>query len=77
MFTPATEEPMTIQHRIKRGVSLYSYQYETFLRTMTLDDCIAHAAGIGARFIRDHIMRVTDKSFDDFAGGAWVPLPAH
>ena len=35
---------MTPQHNIKRGVSLYSYQYETFLRKMTLDDCIAHAA---------------------------------
>jgi hypothetical protein len=68
---------MTTQHRIKRGVSLYSYEYETFLRTMTLDDCIAHAAGLGARFIRGHIIRVTGKAFDDVAGGAWVPLPAH
>ncbi len=33
---------------IKRGVSLYSYQEEFFLRTMSLEDCIAHAASIGA-----------------------------
>ena len=24
----------------------------------------------GAPFIRDHIIRVTDRAFDDFAGGA-------
>ncbi|MBC5766748.1 sugar phosphate isomerase/epimerase family protein [Ramlibacter albus] len=40
-----------MKHEIKRGVSLYSYQYEVFLRKMTLDDCIAHAAGLGARGI--------------------------
>ncbi len=33
---------------IKRGVSLYSFQEEYFLRTMSLEDCIAAAAGIGA-----------------------------
>src|SRR3954467_9958199 len=33
---------------IKRGVSLYSYQEEFFLRTMSLEDCIAHAASVGA-----------------------------
>jgi sugar phosphate isomerase/epimerase len=36
---------------IKRGVSLYSYQHEYFLRTMTLEDCIAAAGEIGARGI--------------------------
>ncbi|WP_459983133.1 sugar phosphate isomerase/epimerase family protein [Nocardioides sp. AN3] len=36
---------------IKRGVSLYSYQEEFFLRTMSLEDCIAHAASIGAHGI--------------------------
>ena len=36
---------------IKRGVSLYSFQEEHFLRTMSLEDCIAAAAGIGARGI--------------------------
>lgn len=34
--------------------------------------CLKHAeqgAAEGAPFIRDHIIRVTDKAFDDFAGG--------
>ena len=38
-------------HRIKRGVSLYSFQEEYFLRTMSLEDCIRAAAGIGANGI--------------------------
>lgn len=36
------------------------------------EDCIEHpedAAPKGAQFIRDQIRRVTDKTFDDFAGG--------
>ncbi len=33
---------------IKRGVSLYSYQEEYFLRKMSLEDCIAVSAKIGA-----------------------------
>lgn len=42
--------PMTIerQHTIRRGVSFYSYQEEYFLRTMSLEDCVAHAASVGA-----------------------------
>ncbi len=35
--------------------------------------CLKHpeqGAAEGAAFIRDHIIRVTDKAFDDFAGGA-------
>ena len=35
--------------------------------------CIKHpeqGAAEGAPFIRDHIIRVTDRAFDDFAGGA-------
>jgi hypothetical protein len=34
--------------------------------------CLKHpeqGAAEGARFIADHIIRVTDKAFDDFAGG--------
>ena len=31
-------------HRIKRGVSLYSFQEEYFLRSMTLEDCIQAAS---------------------------------
>lgn len=36
---------------IKRGVSLYSFQEEYFLRTMTLEDCISAAASFGANGI--------------------------
>jgi sugar phosphate isomerase/epimerase len=35
--------------------------------------CLKHpedGAAEGARFIRDHIIRVTERAFDDFAGGA-------
>ena len=32
---------------IKRGVSLYSFQEEYFLRTLSLEDCIVAAAGCG------------------------------
>ena len=35
--------------------------------------CLKHpedGAREGAPFIADHIIRVTDKAFDDFAGGA-------
>jgi sugar phosphate isomerase/epimerase len=35
-------------HSIKRGVSLYSFQQEYFLRQMTLEDCIRVAGEIGA-----------------------------
>lgn len=35
-------------HSIKRGVSLYSYQEEYFLRKMSLEDCIAAGAEVGA-----------------------------
>jgi sugar phosphate isomerase/epimerase len=37
-----------MKHSIKRGVSLYSYQEEYFLRKMTLEDCIAAAVKTGA-----------------------------
>jgi sugar phosphate isomerase/epimerase len=36
---------------IGRGVSLYSFQEEYFLRTMTLEDCVRAAGAIGARGI--------------------------
>ena len=39
---------MVKKHNIKRGVSLYSYQEEFFLRKMTLEDCIAASAKMGA-----------------------------
>jgi sugar phosphate isomerase/epimerase len=39
------------QHQIKRGVSLYSYQEEYFLRKLTLEQCIAEATKLGANGI--------------------------
>jgi hypothetical protein len=36
---------------IKRGVSLYSYQDEYFLRTLSIEDCIRESAAFGARGI--------------------------
>lgn len=36
---------------IKRGVSLYSFQEETFLGQMTIEDCVAFAASMGANAI--------------------------
>lgn len=41
----------TPPHAIKRGVSLYSFQEEYFLRTLSLEDCIRVAGEIGARGI--------------------------
>lgn len=38
-------------HQIKRGVSLYSFQNDTFLRKMSLEDCIRTCAEIGAKGI--------------------------
>ena len=38
-------------HRIRRGVSLYSFQEEYFLRTLSLEDCVRVAGEIGARGI--------------------------
>ncbi len=85
MTTPA--------HSIKRGVSLYSYQHEYFLRTMTLEDCIAAAGEIGARGIEiipeqsiPGFPHLTDEFVEDWFG--WMdkygttpvchrPLPRH
>jgi sugar phosphate isomerase/epimerase len=39
------------RHSIKRGVSLYSFQEEYFLRKLSLEQCIAKAAEIGANGI--------------------------
>ena len=41
----------TPPHAIKRGVSLYSFQEEYFLRSLSLEDCIRVAGEIGARGI--------------------------
>ena len=40
---------------------------------MEWECCLKHpedGAAEGARFIRDHIIRVTDRAFDDFASGS-------
>ncbi|GLY81977.1 sugar phosphate isomerase/epimerase family protein [Actinoallomurus iriomotensis] len=50
------------RHSIKRGVSLYSYQEETFLRTMSLEDCIRAASEIGAHGIEI----IPEQSIPDF-----------
>lgn len=42
---------MTQPNQIKRGVSLYSFQEEFFLRKMTLEDCIKACASLGANGI--------------------------
>jgi sugar phosphate isomerase/epimerase len=39
---------MSKTHQMKRGVSLYSYQEEYFLRKLSLEDCIATSAQLGA-----------------------------
>jgi sugar phosphate isomerase/epimerase len=39
---------MSATHSVKRGVSLYSYQEEYFLRKLSLEQCIAQAAAVGA-----------------------------
>ena len=37
--------------KIRRGVSLYSFQEEMFLGRMTVEDCVSFAASIGANGI--------------------------
>lgn len=44
---------------IKRGVSLYSFQNETFLGEMNLEDCLRTCAEIGANGIEV----VSEQSF--------------
>ncbi|MPY55644.1 sugar phosphate isomerase/epimerase family protein [Streptomyces spongiae] len=46
-MTPPTQTSGS-QHAISRGVSLYSFQEEYFLRTMSVEDCVAAAADMGA-----------------------------
>src|SRR5580693_1084685 len=35
-------------HKIKRGVAMYSYQEEYFMRTMSVEDCLRQMSDIGA-----------------------------
>jgi sugar phosphate isomerase/epimerase len=60
---------MTENNAIKRGVSLYSYQEEYFLRKMTLEDCIAVSADLGAlgiESIAEQMMPGFPDLSDDF-----------
>ncbi|MQY39949.1 hypothetical protein SRB17_79780 [Streptomyces sp. RB17] len=47
-MTTETPIPDNSQHRVRRGVSLYSFQEEYFLRTMSVEDCVAASADMGA-----------------------------
>jgi hypothetical protein len=54
------------------------YDYDSWA-VLEWECCLKHpeaGAAEGAAFIRDHIIRVTDKAFDDFAGGASDPAQA-
>ena len=66
---------MTRNNEIKRGVSLYSYQEEYFLRKMTLEDVIAASAKMGIKGIEvigDQMIpgypNVPDSFFDQWHG---------
>ncbi|HRE25673.1 MAG TPA: TIM barrel protein [Anaerolineales bacterium] len=70
---------MTKANEIKRGVSLYSYQEEFFLRKMTLEDCIAVSARLGAlgvESIAEQMMpgfpNLSDAFYDSWHG--WMAL---
>ncbi|MFM2289959.1 MAG: hypothetical protein RL684_3102 [Pseudomonadota bacterium] len=62
-------------HAIKRGVSLYSFQEEYFLRKLSLEQCIGTAAGMGALGIEslaEQMMpafpRLSDAFYDQWHG---------
>src|SRR5438105_2674447 len=73
---PATSgTSSTKTHNIKRGVSLYSFQEDYFLRKKTLEDCIAKAAELdipGIEIIGDQMIRgypnVPDSFFEQWHG---------
>ena len=54
---------------------LAAYEYDSWA-VLEWECCLKHpedGAREGAAFIRDHIIRVTDTAFDDFAGGTTDP----
>ncbi len=57
-------------HKIKRGVALYSYQEEYFMRTMTVEDCLRQLSDIGAY----RIELLAEMMVPDFPNpsNAWV-----
>ncbi len=62
----------------KRGVSLYSFQEELFTGKMTVEDCVAFAASIGANGI-ELLPEQTMKGFPHFSDhqiGEWKDMMA-
>ena len=60
---------MRTNHDIKRGVSLYSYQDNYYLRKMTLEDCVAAVAGVdaeGMEIVPDAMLPGFPHLTDDF-----------
>lgn len=60
---------------VKRGVSFYSYQEEYFLRTMSVQDCVAAAGAVGAlgiEIIPEQMVpgfpHLTDEFVEDWFG---------
>ena len=56
-------------HKIKRGVSFYSYQEEFFLGTLGVEDCVREAAEIGAfgvEIIPEQMLRGYPNIGDNF-----------
>ena len=54
------------------------YGYDSWA-VLEWECCLKHpeaGAAEGAEFIREHIIRVTEKAFDDFAGGKADPKQA-
>ena len=73
---------MTTKHSIKRGISLYSYQEEYFLRKLNLEQCIAQASAIGALGIESlaeqmmpEFPRLSDAFYDQWHG--WMAKYRH
>ncbi|MBX7445926.1 MULTISPECIES: sugar phosphate isomerase/epimerase [unclassified Arthrobacter] len=57
------------KHSIKRGVSLYSFQEEYFLRRLTLEQCIEKSVSVGAlgiETIAEQMMPGFPRLSDDF-----------
>jgi len=63
---------------VKRGVSLYSFQEELFLGQMTVEDCVAFAASIGANGIEilPEQNIPTFPNVSDAEVGAWQEMVA-
>jgi hypothetical protein len=57
-------------HKVKRGVALYSYQEEYFMRTMSVEDCLRQLSDIGAY----RIELLAEMMVPDFPNpsNAWV-----